>query len=597
MVLIEDAAEVGIKDKEVSATIRELVDLDRTNVDFQDFFVPRALFAALNLLYGKPLGPDAVLLIELQEAASQPASGHAAPSIDSVRALSTLGKTLIGWYDSRGPFRVFTAEKPDLGLPAHYAVLSVDRLLGDAGKMPALHAYLVVQQDDVPWLEARAGQLRATPGAETLGIASALKVAWRLLAQLRSSANQSGLAAADPLALQFSAPTFNLTGGGYRLLNRAANLLVEFGNIGKQGLDAPWHFCCILVPTSLDVPVQMRDLQVQAASGLSPHPLGTRLSFSETAISLRAYKNGCVISRQTVHGKNADSAFGNLEAGVRSAIAVPVDGHVPEPVAVIYLTSTSPMAFSEDDILLLRIIGRMVGELLNTSWVQQHLAEDLNMLIQKPEVSDSFFLTVPHFGSENEFMRDLDHLTESLRTDANTPGLATSKQPHLVAIDIDGLTSTVGIYGDKAMRNLINKVGRKLANWIGQQSYSVQAYRIWSDRFILLFSDVPLTVVRDAAMEIHRLVTGKYLIDPDALPGGGTGAIPVVIRARLALVPFDTQLLTKVEDTGEVRLILESQLAQALDAGKEQNGNRIMEREPNGLRQLYAGGTADVRES
>jgi GGDEF domain-containing protein len=215
--------------------------------------------------------------------------------------------------------------------------------------------------------------------------------------------------------------------------------------------------------------------------------------------------------------------------------------------------------------------------------------------VQKPEVNDPFFLSAPRFGSENVFIRDLDQLTEQVRADARA---GTARQPYLFAIDIDGLMTSVGIYGDKAMRSIIEKVGRRITTWMDEQSYTVWAYRIWSDRFILLLHDVGSTAAREAALALHSAINGRYEIDPEAVPVLQKGdPIAVDIRARLGLVPYDSGLLEQRVNADEIRLILEARLADTLAAGKEKHGNRIIEWERGRLQQVHTGGMEDVRES
>jgi GGDEF domain-containing protein len=587
-------------------TLRDAVDRDRTNLDFRNFFVPRALFIALNLLFGRPLRADTVLVIELAESEGKVSSarGGQQQTVTSIEGLRSLGRTLVGWYDSDGPFQVFSEVNPDLGLPSYYVVLSVDHLLADLPGASPLRAYLVVQPEEARWLETqkqRSAQLRSSRDTSDSisdigsGSADPFYASWKLLACLRDSADLWFQASLTTDSNSYDAPSFTLSGMGDRMLNHAANLVVELGNTVQSSSNAEWQFCCVLVPTRVDLPIQMRSLRIQGASALSPHQFGLEVPFSEHAITLRAYKNGCVISVPIIRDKSADVLYGNLEAGVKSSIAVPIDGPLTEPVAVLYVTSTAPMAFTQDDVLLLRIVGRMIGELLNSSWEQRHVSDGLSLLVQKPEVNDPFFLSAPRFGSENVFIRDLDQLTEQVRADARA---GTARQPYLFAIDIDGLMTSVGIYGDKAMRSIIEKVGRRITTWMDEQSYTVWAYRIWSDRFILLLHDVGSTAAREAALALHSAINGRYEIDPEAVPVLQKGdPIAVDIRARLGLVPYDSGLLEQRVNADEIRLILEARLADTLAAGKEKHGNRIIEWDRGRLQQVHTGGMEDVRES
>ena len=56
----------------------------------------------------------------------------------------------------------------------------------------------------------------------------------------------------------------------------------------------------------------------------------------------------------------------------------------------------------------------------------------------------------------------------------------------LLAIDIDRITSTVGLYGDQAIKSVIRQIGDRLNTWIGGQATTISGYRVWADRFFSL---------------------------------------------------------------------------------------------------------------
>ena len=140
---------------------------------------------------------------------------------------------------------------------------------------------------------------------------------------------------------------------------------------GRQNADGQqrWYFCCVLLPEESALPLQQRSLIVQAQSLHAPHNIGvTSISpeKSVTSISLRAFQSGNIVYRPEIALEDTTIVFREVEGPIRSIVAVPVGGEDGLPIAVLYVASRLEEAFSDNDQRVLRILGRMVEELLIT---------------------------------------------------------------------------------------------------------------------------------------------------------------------------------------------------------------------------------------
>src|SRR5207302_6780291 len=154
-----------------------------------------------------------------------------------------------------------------------------------------------------------------------------------------------------------------------------ANMIVELGGKTDDGQNR-WRFSCILSPKDLTLPLQQRSLVVRAQSKDSPHTVGvTTVSISQDkhvdSLSLKAFQSGYVIYRPQTSREDSMIAHRNQEGLIHSVIAIPVAGEETMSTAVIYVVSDEANAFSEDDQRVLRIISRMVEELLLTYRARQ----------------------------------------------------------------------------------------------------------------------------------------------------------------------------------------------------------------------------------
>src|SRR5205807_9777255 len=108
--------------------------------------------------------------------------------------------------------------------------------------------------------------------------------------------------------------------------------------------------------------------------------------------------------------------------------------------------------FSREDERVLRMVARMVEELLLTYRTRKQVTEKFANLIKNPRVADSFFGV---FASENDFERDVEALLAEIQKKQVEPIVVRSPLPKaeiekhytteealsFIAIDIDNQTS------------------------------------------------------------------------------------------------------------------------------------------------------------
>src|SRR5438270_5314916 len=307
------------------------------------------------------------------------------------------------------------------------------------------------------------------------------------------------------------------------ILTGLAERVVHMGGQTDDG-QYRWRFCCILVPNNSQLPLQQRSLVVRAKSKSAPHEykIGTTIVTPDKAIismSLRAFQGGCIIYRHMVTPEDPSIAHLDKEEPIRSAIAIPAGGEDGMPVAVIYVVSAESDAFSEGDQRLLRLVGRMVEELLRTYEVRIRVKEQFTSLIKNPSVVDPSFES---FSSENDFISDVETLLNTLRKKeveqiAEIEKKYTTKDAlSFIAIDIDNLSTLTNKYGDRLTKNLSRVVGLKLQNKVRTlftNSNDCKLYHIYADRFFLLLNGISLEEARTKAELLRLALNDSYQLD------------------------------------------------------------------------------------
>jgi hypothetical protein len=308
-----------------------------------------------------------------------------------------------------------------------------------------------------------------------------------------------------------------------RTLNDLMNMIVELGGKSMDGKDR-WRFCGLLLPQDNALPIQQRNLEVRAHSEQTPARWNTIvLSKNYPGLSFRAYQSGHVIYRPDIPLSDQILPNRETEESTRSAIAIPVAGENGMAVAVLYIASDEVEAFSEADQRTLRLITRMIEELLSTYQSRQQVLEKLANLLNNPGLVDISFR---EFLAEDDFINDLEAFLETIqaRTDIELQSrpdsgsdlwLTTSEAVSFIAVDIDNQGSLATKYGDRVARNLSREVGmriRRQLSILSNPDYR-KLYHVNADNYYIKLVGMSLKEARNLAWTLLNLLRGEYLID------------------------------------------------------------------------------------
>ncbi len=426
--------------------------------------------------------------------------------------LSKLGECLIGWLDRNRSFYLFIDPAPSFKYDTDFRMHPLTVMEKNSPKEdPKDRTFIVLQREAKPL---------------TLG-STVVEIVRRLLAPLyevsygwQSSVNQERNFSLNGIT-DFGSSSNTIDA----ILSSLADMVVRLGIRAGENQSC-WRFCCVMLPTDSRLPLQVRSLVLRAQSKLAPHTLGTILSPDEPIISLslRAFQSGRIIYRQIVSPEDTTIAYRELEGPIGSAIAIPIGGEDGRPVAVLYVVSDKQEAFSQDDQCLLRIIGKMVEELLNTYQSRLQITEKLKDIIINPRIVDSLFKDFP---SENEFIGDIETLLENIKKNfkKNVTFEDLGKVEHrpedvgvvsFISVDIDKQSLYANLYGDQMTRNLSKALGLRIQEQLGilfSKQTDYKLYYSYADRFYLLLNGISLKEAREKAEKLRLALSGSYQVD------------------------------------------------------------------------------------
>jgi DNA-binding transcriptional MerR regulator/GGDEF domain-containing protein len=428
--------------------------------------------------------------------------------------LPNVGESLVGWLGPTGSFYTFITPAPSVKYPSDFQIQPLQAIEEGSVKedKPDDNTIMVI-----PRMEAESRPFTLSkPVVETIR---------RLISPLYHEVRDwnfflgTGMRdIVDPFIDFGSNTNFPET-----ILTGLAKRVVHLGGKTEEG-QYRWRFCCVLAPNNPDLPFQQRSLTIRAKTKEAPsdYKVGTTLVSPEVpsiSLSLRAYQSGRIIYRHVVTPEDFSVAHLELEKPIGSAIAVPVGGENELPIAVLYVVSAYPDAFSEDDQRLLRMVARMVEELLETYDVRSQVTQQFNNLVNNPGVVDPSF---EGLASETDFINDIEALLRNIET-KKVEHITEVKEQYttkenvcFIAIDIDNLTSLTTKYGDRMTKNLSRVVGLKLQTKVRTlftNPADCKLYHIYADRFYLLLNGISLEEARTKAEELRQTLNGSYQID------------------------------------------------------------------------------------
>jgi DNA-binding transcriptional MerR regulator len=367
------------------------------------------------------------------------------------------------------------------------------------------------------------------------------------------------------------------------VLDGLSEMVVALGGKTPDGRDR-WSFCNLFIPQDISLPLLQRILIVRAYSKHAPIEASTMsLSVAHPGLTFRAYQSGYVIYRPEV--KPPDLAYREMEESTRSAIALPIAGEDGLAVASLYIASEEIDAFSEADHRALRLITRMMEELLSTYQAYQQVRGSLADVIKKPGLVDVSFR---EFLSENNFVNDVEDLLTSIQTRDLTEQLA-EEIVSFITIDIDNQGGLATRLGDHVARNLSREVGLRILGQLRISSPELRRlYHVSADRYYLFLRGKTLEEARNQAGNLHLTLVGEYRIN--ARHNVTSRLTPrerlfelTNVTVRLGVSSYKYSKLKEVlgrypaeSAVAETRAVLMRNLDESLDMGQREGGNVII---------------------
>lgn len=549
--------------------------------EFWRYFVSQALRLSLTLITENVPNTIAGLILPLfKDLRGQP--------VPTPVQLPVIGESLIGWVEPNHSFHTFLDSAP------HFEYES------DFRTQPLVAMEANIPEEDMPQdstlivLQRRAKPLTLSPlVVET--IRRLLEPLYKHIAQWKPCFSYS-MRDWVYLSTDFRgnpAPTDTV-------LNKLANTVIELGGKTGQGQDR-WNFCCILLPQNPSLPLQQQSLIVRAQSDRAPHTIATTTVTPEDknpGLSLKAFQGGHVIYLSDVSPNDPMIAYQTREGPVRSAIAIPISEHDGLSVGVMYIASNEAQAFSKNDQRLLRMISRMVEELLATYNARQQFPGKLMDILARPEIVDTSF---EDFLSEGDFIKDVQALLitlkeeigaweEPVRPEPLSPTERTARfweeqkkgVVSFIAITVDNHSSLAGKYGDGIARNLMEAIGLRIRNELASWEKYANAplYHIGADRFYMMLKGIPLEdarskgyLLKQALKEIYHIYSGSKFYEQSNILNNFIDTNDISVNAGVSAYPYAKikELLLRDQAKVTVTKIKELIIAainKALDAGK-----------------------------
>jgi GGDEF domain-containing protein/GAF domain-containing protein len=556
------------------------IDRARTELYWR-YFVSRALRFALMLICEDIPHTTSALILPLEPPVP-------VETIQSVDDCVKLGESLIGWLDQGRFSHTLLVSAPTFDYATDYRLLPLATMTEDRVEEAPQGNTLIL-------LDRRSRRLTLTAPMVTT-IRQLLRPIYEDVQRSRSCFDAGMRDVLEP-----STDLENMSNDEDITLNGLAEAIVKVG--GTTEYEEPrWKFCCVLLPNypSSVLSLQQRALVVRAQSSLSPYKVGvTAVHPLGSAIGpcLRAFQSGHIISQPVIsvedlplaHTEENSLTRNEENERIRSAIAVPVDGQDGMSIAVIYVAALTPHAFSESDQRVLRLMGNMVGELLETYSIRLRPMGKLRDIISAPGCVDPLFRD---FLSENDFAR---HVEGILRDVMDTKEEGPKDVASFIAIDIDNQSSLANKYGDRMARDISRAVGLRILGQLRafKDEGRCEFYRIHADRFYLVLQGISLEQACARAELLRKVLKGSYQIDPQRAPiGQPTLPENMVtlsnITVRLAVSSYFYSKLKEIlqrysteNAIVEARLLLMRFLDEGLDIGKRAGGDRVMSWDPH----------------
>lgn len=549
-----------------SLRLRPVLD-GADEVAFRRFFIPRVLYYSLMLVFERDAIDDAGIVFPIRATRAELDAFDPVP-INTVDDLGRLGHVFVAWRARGRSLATFVTvgnpfDDPKLQVRAFDDVVRASAV-APANCLAPQHAYLIYGAEAQAELEQAERLLSIRQGRAHVSdpsrrAANPRVVAGRLMRYVQwlnctpSAVANRGQSALSEV-LFFNSPEMVNPTLGDALLNRLANAIVELGGSMQEFADDTralnqrtvvscderrWRFSCIMMPREPADTLKRQELVVRAQSKEAPHRVGVTTTSPQAngGLTFRAYSSGRIAYRPSVIPLDPAVSYVAEEGPIRSAIAAPaVDGNGLEhsqPPAIIYVASREEGQFQDDDFLLIRVIGRLVGEIVQTYNSRSHLPSALTDTLTDPEMVDGYFAG---FLSELSFVTDLERVFLRLAgkpEDSRGRGRSNPKEGQereeqqdrfyqnvrsisLFGVDIDDYSAIQSVQGDRIARQLTREIGKRLGQRLNTGLVNgvptARLYRIWADRFYLLVRDEDAQTSIARAEQIRKDIAREYLM-------------------------------------------------------------------------------------
>ncbi len=445
-----------------------------------------------------------------------------------------MGLSLIGWLGRNRSFYSFLAETPEFEYPTDFrlqTLRSSEEAPSEADRV--LDNVLIISQRG-------ARQISLSPKLiET--VQRVLNLVYMRVENWKPAFDYS------PHDWLYQAPNLESASrvAGDRIFNALLERVIELGGKTSDGRDR-WSFCTLLLPNDTTLPIQQQILTVRAQTDNSPYEIGvTSINQAQTdSLSLKAFLSGQIVYfAETLPGQSMTTyqlpialskgvavdisvPEGSLEQATRSALAIPAIGEYGISRAVLYIASEEAQAFSIDDQRVLRMISRMVEELLSTSQARRQIVGKLGGIINNPSVVDAIF---QGFASETDFFAEIELLLKNIQKEVLSNGNLDSHLS-ILSVDIDNQSSIALKYGNRVARNLSQQMGLRIRRQtrLSDKYAASKLFHISADKYYWLLNGVSLEEAQSLALRLKGILQEDYLIDPSYVIPGIVPSRPVL---------------------------------------------------------------------
>lgn len=512
-------------------------------------------------------------------------------TIQHVEDIPSVGESLVGWLNQYHSSYTFLTPKPSFQYSSDFRL---ERLQTGQDTVPGTPTV-----PEAPPEASKDKTLIIIPReAKALTLTRPLvETIQRLLQPLYWDIAQTR-ACFGPGMRDVSSPMLNFQNKAHSedvILNGLANMVVQLGGQTATG-ESRWYLSCIFTPgyTQIKLSLQQRSLVLRAQSDASPYAIGITTHVpQEPFISscIKAFQSGGnIYSRDIPISHDPTNTRKKHEHTTRSSIAVPIEGQDGIAIGVLYVASEQTHAFTEDDQRLLRLLTRMIKEILETYQARLQSTSNLRPLINHPSIVDTQF---QDFLTEDDFICHIEELLLNVQTRTE---FSPNEVVSFLAVDIDKHSSCTYTYGDRVARDLSRAVGLRVHSQLRtfKDEAGYRLYHIGADRFYVLLHKMTLDQARTKAELLKRTLAGAYQIEPYHTPYNppqNDYALDMVmipnLTVRLGVASYPYQKLKEIllrypPETGvmEVRKQISGMIEEELVLGKRKGGNIVTSWDP-----------------